>query len=224
MGRGRLSGQRRRKARQSGRLEWQKPLGSRIPKQEGRGLARLRAAEDEGNGGRGSAVENLKFRSDERRTSTIFLAFCLVWRSLVSTAVHLRSTNLSIVPRQISGNITDMFRHEPPPFLSSLLIRCPVVSSRSILPAYCTGRDNPPQPLPSPSPRFSPLIYLPSLLFLPIPSLLPSQTVIPLPDTTAFLPVHRKLFTREAKQTARVPGRVRDTRDASRYLTSPQNP
>lgn len=47
--------------------------------------------------------ENLKFRSDETRTTTIFLAFCPVSRWLVSTAVHLRSTNLSIVSRQISG-------------------------------------------------------------------------------------------------------------------------
>lgn len=39
-------------------------------------------------------------------------------RSLVSRAVHLRSTNLSIVSRQISGNITDMFRHEPSSSLS----------------------------------------------------------------------------------------------------------
>lgn len=57
-------------------------------------------------------------------------------RSLVSRAVHLRSTNLSIVSRQISGNITDMFRHEPSslsPFLLQFLIRCSVVSSRSIV-------------------------------------------------------------------------------------------
>lgn len=51
-------------------------------------------------------------------------------RSLVSRAVHLRSTNLSIVSRQISGNITDMFRHEPssslsvPPPVSDKMFRC----------------------------------------------------------------------------------------------------
>lgn len=51
-------------------------------------------------------------------------------RSLVSRAVHLRSTNLSIVSRQISGNITDMFRHEPssslsvPPPGSDKMFRC----------------------------------------------------------------------------------------------------
>lgn len=59
----------------------------------------------------GGLGENLKFRSDRQEAEDeSSLAFCLVSGSLslVSRAVHLRSTNLSIVSRQISGNITDI--------------------------------------------------------------------------------------------------------------------
>ena len=87
---------------------------SRVPEA---GSTPFRATKDgEGKGeGRdgvsGLSVENLKFRRDERgeRERDLTGLLSRLERSLVSTVVHLGPTNLSIVSRQISGNITDMF-------------------------------------------------------------------------------------------------------------------
>ena len=87
---------------------------SRVPEA---GSTPFRATKDgEGKGeGRdgvsGLSVENLKFRRDDRgeRERDLTGLLSRLERSLVSTVVHLGPTNLSIVSRQISGNITDMF-------------------------------------------------------------------------------------------------------------------
>lgn len=60
---------------------------------------------------------NLKFRNGNCQDDDD-VAFCLVVisaRCFGTEAVHLRSTNLSIVSRQISRNITDIFRYRTLP-------------------------------------------------------------------------------------------------------------
>ena len=77
-----------------------------------------------------------KFEIQKRRREEIFPGFCL--EKLASFPDdHLLSTNLSIVSRQISGNITDMFWHEPTP---DKTLRCFAAfdSSRLIVPVATT--------------------------------------------------------------------------------------
>lgn len=85
---------------------------------ENLGTATGRNEENKARGGERRAVPttNLKFRNSNCQDDDD-VAFCLIVisaRCFGTEAVHLRSTNLSIVSRQISRNITNIFRYRTP--------------------------------------------------------------------------------------------------------------